>query len=177
MPVMKSATPVPCIGESGSSRNLDTEEMTRRAEPAPSVARTTALRNASAWEDGRGSRATPRPAAAPVPARRSNTSVHGTSRRITPAPVVRAISLPPGSAYSSSSTRRRIRSILVFDSFGSAPPSSRSAWRSASASAGRGAVGGGEAGVDPLGDQPLGLVDQRVDHLVLGDDPDDLAPG
>ena len=36
-------------------------------------------------------------------------------------------------------------------------------------------VGRGQAGLDPLGHQPLGLGDQRLDHLVLGDDPDDLA--
>ena len=36
-------------------------------------------------------------------------------------------------------------------------------------------VGGGDAGLDALGHDRLGLVDERLDHLVLGHDPDDLA--
>src|SRR5271166_4370002 len=37
------------------------------------------------------------------------------------------------------------------------------------------AGGGGEPGLDPLGHQLLGLGHQRLDHLVFGDHPDDLA--
>ena len=36
-------------------------------------------------------------------------------------------------------------------------------------------VGGGQPGLDPLGHELLGLLHQGRDHLVLGDDPDDLA--
>ena len=41
---------------------------------------------------------------------------------------------------------------------------------------GRPGVGRRQPGLDALRDQALGLVDQGVDHLVLGHDPDDLAP-
>src|SRR5579883_3233480 len=37
-------------------------------------------------------------------------------------------------------------------------------------------VGGRQPGVHSLGDQLLGFVDQGTDHVVLGDDPHDLAP-
>ena len=36
-------------------------------------------------------------------------------------------------------------------------------------------VGRGQPGLDPFGHQLLGLGHQGLDHLVLGDDPDDLA--
>ena len=37
-------------------------------------------------------------------------------------------------------------------------------------------VRSGHARLDPLGHQTLGLVHERLDHVVLGDDADDLAP-